>query len=84
MAKKAKENNRLPIYILNGPNLNLLGERQPEIYGRTTLAQIGQMCAAQAKAHGLATVFRWLRCLLVASSMHHLPFSRTISKSLTC
>ena len=58
MAKKAKENKNLPIYILNGPNLNLLGEREPEIYGHTTLAQIGQMCAAQAKAHGVAVVFR--------------------------
>ena len=58
MAKKAKENKSLPIFILNGPNLNLLGEREPEIYGRTTLAQIGQMAAAQAKGHGLALAFR--------------------------
>jgi 3-dehydroquinate dehydratase II len=47
-----------PIYILNGPNLNLLGTREPEVYGRTTLPQIGKMTAAQAKSHGLTTVFR--------------------------
>lgn len=58
MAKKAKENKSLPIHILNGPNLNLLGEREPEIYGRTTLAQIGRMCADQAKSHGLPLIFR--------------------------
>jgi len=58
MAKKAKDNKSLPIYILNGPNLNLLGEREPEIYGHTTLAQIGQMCTAQAKSHGLPVIFR--------------------------
>ncbi len=58
MAKKAKDNKSLPIYILNGPNLNLLGEREPEIYGHTTLAQIGQMCTAQAKGHGLSVIFR--------------------------
>jgi 3-dehydroquinate dehydratase-2 len=58
MAKKARDNNSLPIYILNGPNLNLLGEREPEIYGHTTLAQIGQMSAAQAKGHGLSVIFR--------------------------
>jgi 3-dehydroquinate dehydratase II len=46
------------IYVLNGPNLNLLGEREPEVYGRTTLAEIGQRVAAQAKSHGLATEFR--------------------------
>jgi 3-dehydroquinate dehydratase-2 len=58
MAKSSKENKSLPIYILNGPNINLLGDREPEIYGHTTLPQIGEMCAAQAKAHGLSTVFR--------------------------
>jgi len=58
MAKSSNENKSLPIYILNGPNINLLGEREPEIYGHTTLPQIGEMCAAQAKAHGLSTVFR--------------------------
>ncbi len=58
MAKKPKQNKTLPIYILNGPNLNLLGDREPEIYGYTTLPQIGEMCAAQARGHGLTTVFR--------------------------
>ena len=57
MAKKTKQSKTLPIYILNGPNLNLLGEREPEVYGYTTLAQIGKMCAAQAAQYGLATVF---------------------------
>ena len=55
MAKKSKA---LPIYVLSGPNLNLLGLREPEIYGRTTLAAIGKMVAKQAKTHGLAVVFR--------------------------
>jgi 3-dehydroquinate dehydratase-2 len=58
MAKNIKKNNSLPIYILNGPNTNLLGDREPEIYGYTTLPEIGAMCAAQAKTHGLTTVFR--------------------------
>jgi 3-dehydroquinate dehydratase II len=57
MAKKTNKSKTLPIYILNGPNLNLLGEREPEVYGYTTLAQIGKMCADQAAQYGLATVF---------------------------
>jgi 3-dehydroquinate dehydratase II len=47
-----------PIYVLNGPNLNLLGLREPDIYGRTTLADIGKMAAKRAKTHGLSVVFR--------------------------
>jgi 3-dehydroquinate dehydratase II len=46
------------IYILNGPNLNLLGTRQPEIYGRTTLADVEKLCRAAAAQHGLAVEFR--------------------------
>ena len=58
MAKKSKQSKTLPIYILNGPNLNLLGTREPEVYGYTTLAQIEQMCAKQAASHGLSITFR--------------------------
>lgn len=53
MARKA-----LQIYVLNGPNLNLLGRREPEVYGRTTLAEIGKRVAARAKSAGLGVVFR--------------------------
>ncbi|HKQ45911.1 MAG TPA: type II 3-dehydroquinate dehydratase [Rhizomicrobium sp.] len=58
MAKKSKQSKTLPIYILNGPNLNLLGTRQPQVYGTTTLPQIEKMCADRAKDHGLSIVFR--------------------------
>lgn len=47
-----------PVVVLNGPNLNLLGERQPEIYGSATLADVETMCRDAARAHGLALVFR--------------------------
>jgi 3-dehydroquinate dehydratase II len=46
------------VYILNGPNLNLLGTREPEIYGADTLADVGVRCAAKAKALGLSIEFR--------------------------
>jgi 3-dehydroquinate dehydratase II len=46
------------VYVLNGPNLNLLGTRQPHIYGRATLADVEKLCQATAKQHGLALVFR--------------------------
>jgi 3-dehydroquinate dehydratase-2 len=47
-----------PIYVLNGPNLNLLGEREPEIYGRATLEDIKGLCEARAAAKGRQVVFR--------------------------
>ncbi|WP_111732839.1 type II 3-dehydroquinate dehydratase [Roseovarius amoyensis] len=46
------------ILILNGPNLNLLGQRQPEVYGATTLAEIETACRTHAKALGLGLDFR--------------------------
>jgi 3-dehydroquinate dehydratase-2 len=44
------------LYVLNGPNLNLLGEREPEIYGRETLADVQALC--ERAAGGATVVFR--------------------------
>lgn len=46
------------IVVLNGPNLNLLGQREPEIYGRGSLEDIKAATHARAKTHGLETDFR--------------------------
>jgi 3-dehydroquinate dehydratase II len=42
------------IYVLNGPNLNMLGTREPETYGRATLADVEKLCADTAEDFGLA------------------------------
>ncbi len=43
------------VFILNGPNLNLLGQRQPEVYGRETLKDVAASCASLASELGLKT-----------------------------
>ncbi len=47
-----------PLFILNGPNLNLLGTREPEIYGSDTLGDIEALCRKAAAGHGFPVEFR--------------------------
>jgi len=46
------------VYVLNGPNLNLLGTREPETYGSATLADVERLCREAASRHKLAIEFR--------------------------
>jgi len=46
------------VYVLNGPNLNLLGTREPAIYGRSTLKDVEKLCRQTAQAHGFSVEFR--------------------------
>jgi 3-dehydroquinate dehydratase-2 len=46
------------IYVINGPNLNLLGTREPEKYGRATLKDVQRLCEETAKRHGMTIEFR--------------------------
>ncbi|KAF1047093.1 MAG: 3-dehydroquinate dehydratase [Xylophilus sp.] len=46
------------VYVLNGPNLNLLGTREPAIYGRHTLEDVRRLCEEASSEHGFSLVFR--------------------------
>ncbi|AZI58327.1 type II 3-dehydroquinate dehydratase [Nakamurella antarctica] len=47
----------LPIVVINGPNLNMLGLREPDVYGSATLGDIEKLCTATASAHSQHVVF---------------------------
>ena len=48
----------VPVFVLNGPNLNLLGQREPAVYGKATLAEIERHCHEAGKRLGLSVDFR--------------------------
>jgi len=47
-----------PIFVLNGPNLNLLGKREPDVYGTATLDDVRKLTEARAQHHGFSIEFR--------------------------
>jgi 3-dehydroquinate dehydratase-2 len=55
---RASKADVVQLHIINGPNLNLLGEREPEIYGRETLADVERSCRALCEAGGARLEFR--------------------------
>ena len=67
-----------PVFVLNGPNLGRLGEREPDVYGRTTYAELVALCEAEAQSLGLvadvrqtddeATLLGWLHEAATAAS----------------
>ncbi|MFE9660568.1 MULTISPECIES: type II 3-dehydroquinate dehydratase [unclassified Streptomyces] len=58
MTRPARSLATAPIMVLNGPNLNLLGLRQPDVYGHATLADVEALCTRTAAAHGGTVDFR--------------------------
>lgn len=57
MATESETGARPVIYVLNGPNLNMLGVRERALYGAETLADVEALCRTAADAHGLGLVF---------------------------
>lgn len=61
VAPKAEKPSRLEIHILNGPNLNMLGFREPEIYGAETLAELEKKLRSSAKGAGIPIELRFFQ-----------------------
>ena len=68
------------IYVINGPNLNLLGQREPEIYGHDTLASIEALCKAKAKSLELDIDFRQTN--IEGELVNHIHEARTKAQGI--
>ncbi|PHR55411.1 MAG: type II 3-dehydroquinate dehydratase [Robiginitomaculum sp.] len=63
------------IYILNGPNLNLLGQREPEIYGSQTLGDVQSLCKTACESNGYTLEF--LQTNIEGELVNHIQEART-------
>lgn len=67
----------VPVLVLNGPNLDLLGLREPEVYGKDTLAGVEALCRSTAAAHGLRADCRRATTRVCSSTRSTRPAPRT-------
>ena len=72
------------VYVLNGPNLNLLGTREPKTYGRATLSDVQKLCREAAKRHKLPVIEVHISNIFARESFRHLSHIAPVAKASLC